>query len=532
MLRELARLVAEAIAYDGLDEMQGLGAALAETPGTVLILLDQMVAETRKKRPDDQLIQAFEFLLAEALAGLRRGVEDGHPKAVAEVATIQERVAALIGPDTLGGDTAMQILRQFTSARLDPGSAIRSAVAERHEREVAALPEDGPDLNDLLAEMSEQIGDDIFAFQAEIVEQASLFPEGGRAALAAALLGLDNPALRDAALGWLLDTDETTRRETAGLLQQAAEAGRLGGVSLRRLIAMRNWLSEAERPALDGVIRTLRRKGIEPTPLAPAGIRHILVTAVDGSGNRSLYLIAKDGRKQVLLSTLIKIGGGVTDAWTQSGLSKAEAEDTQQELILQAGCFENDIAFVRTSLAHALAEGSAAGRLPSFWLVDVIERAGLTGLNPERLGPEELVARLVADIPEARLDARALDTALAAGATWQDELPWAQSWFEDGPAVSALLDRKRLAGKQRETLMLEEYLPGRRHYWAETLAWTAFAAQRDPMAAGLWEHFALLARELLGNRPLSQIPLMTVIARQTVEAWQSRRKRVGVFPRE
>jgi hypothetical protein len=529
MLRELAQLAAEAIAYDGLDEIQGLGSALAEAPGTALVLLDQMVAEARKKRPDDQLIEGFEFLLGEALAALRRGVETGHPQAVAEVAAVQERVAVLIAPDALDNETAMLILSQFTEARLDPGSAIRNAVAERHEREVAASPEDGPDINDLMAEIAEQLGDNIFALQAQIVEQASLFPEAGRGALAGALLGLDNPALRDAALGWLLDTDETTRRETAGLLQQAAETGRLGGVSLRRLIALRNWLPEAERPALDGIIRTLRRKGVEPAPLATADIRHILVTAVDGAGSRSLYLFAKDGRK---LSVLIKLGGGLADAWTQSGLSRAEAADTQQELMLEAGCFENDLAFVRTSLAHALAEGLAAGRLPSFWLVDVIERAGVTGLNPERLGPEELVARLLADIPAARLDAPSLDAALAAGATWQDELPWAESWLEESPAVSALLDRKRLSAKQRVALVLEEYLPGRRRYWAETLAWTAFAAQRDEMGAELWEHFALVARELLGDRPLSQIPVMSVIARQTVESWRERRKRGGFSARE
>jgi hypothetical protein len=52
------------------------------------------------------------------------------------------------------------------------------------------------------------------------------------------------------------------------------------------------------------------------------------------------------------------------------------------------------------------------------------------------------------------------------------------------------------------------------------------------MGVDLWEHFALVARELLGDRPLSQIPVMSVIARQTVESWRERRKRGGFSDRE
>ncbi len=522
MLHGVAQIVAEAIAHDALDEMRGIGDLLAQAPGVVLAILDQMVAERDKKQPHGQVADAFEFMLGEALAALRLAAKHGDPEAAAEVAAIQERVGALIASDSFDGDTVMLILRQFTSARLDPGSAIRNAMAERHERAAASLPAEGPDIDSLLAEVAQELGGDIFAFQAEIVEQAALFPESGRAALAAALLALDNPALRDAALGWLLDPSEATRRETAGSLQQAAETGRLGGVSLRRLIAMRNWLPEAEKPALDGVIRTMRRKGVEPAPLAAADIRRILASGVDGTGTRCIYLLAKEGRKLSVLSALIAMDAGIDDLWSESGLSKAEAEDMEQEFVRELGCFESDLAFVRTSLAHALAVGLAADRLPSFRLVDLIERAGLTALNPERLEPEALVARLIADIPATRLD----EQGLAASATWRDTLPWAESWLEEGPAVSALLDRKRLSAKQRAALLLAEYLPGRRRYWGEALAWTASAAQGRANTA-LWHDFALIARELLGDRRLSEIPVMSIIARRTVEAWQNRPKRRG-----
>ena len=37
-----------------------------------------------------------------------------------------------------------------------------------------------------------------------------------------------------------------------------------------------------------------------------------------------------------------------------------------------------------------------------------------------------------------------------------------------------------------------------------------------------WLAFALVARELLGERPLAEIPVMAAIARQTVKARQAR----------
>lgn len=53
--------------------------------------------------------------------------------------------------------------------------------------------------------------------------------------------------------------------------------------------------------------------------------------------------------------------------------------------------------------------------------------------------------------------------------------------------------------------------------WAELLAWTAKAAE-DEVEGEERIDFALVARELLGNRPLAEIPLATWIAKNTVAA--------------
>ena len=63
--------------------------------------------------------------------------------------------------------------------------------------------------------------------------------------------------------------------------------------------------------------------------------------------------------------------------------------------------------------------------------------------------------------------------------------------------------------KQR-TALLTGPLQEQRQKWAELLAWTAFAMkhQRDGTD---WRDFAVVARELHGDRPLSEIPLMPLM---------------------
>ena len=74
----------------------------------------------------------------------------------------------------------------------------------------------------------------------------------------------------------------------------------------------------------------------------------------------------------------------------------------------------------------------------------------------------------------------------------------------------------------RPSVARREYLPARRARWAELLAWTALTLRQDEATEDAWMDFALVAHELLGDRPLADIPLMTSVAGKTVDAWVSR----------
>ncbi len=62
-----------------------------------------------------------------------------------------------------------------------------------------------------------------------------------------------------------------------------------------------------------------------------------------------------------------------------------------------------------------------------------------------------------------------------------------------------------------------------RRRWAEILGWTAAMVRHDPAGEDDWMSFALVTGELLGTRPIGEIPLMPVVAASTVEAWLERR---------
>ena len=85
-----------------------------------------------------------------------------------------------------------------------------------------------------------------------------------------------------------------------------------------------------------------------------------------------------------------------------------------------------------------------------------------------------------------------------------------------------MLGSKHLSRTQEVALLLQEFLPGRRRAWAELMAWTALTLRQDETTADDWLALALIARELLGDRKLTEIPAMTAIARRTVDAQQAR----------
>ena len=134
--------------------------------------------------------------------------------------------------------------------------------------------------------------------------------------------------------------------------------------------------------------------------------------------------------------------------------------------------------------------------------------------------PQELLDKLLADIPADKKSDAAVSRALAGSRRWEKDWEWLNSWFEDSEEALQAAQSQRTIKAQTEHI-LRNVVAARRERWAELLAWTALAA-RDEADGDDWIEFALVAGALLGDRPIEEIPLARRIAQNTAEALRDR----------
>ena len=305
---------------------------LQKQPEAVLDLIDMLLAEARKPRRNENLVSAFAFMTGQALEAMRYGAEGGQEEAAGMVEAVRQRLLVLSKEDRAEPALLLLILREFALAKLDPGPELRKQMQRLAEETPASAPGPG-DIETLdahLEDLAREAGGDPFQLYEQVREMAEAFPEDHRAAMGAWLLQSREAAVREAAVGWLLDASRSVRNSAASGIEQAAGMGGVSGSMLRRLIALRNWLAEADRLALDRAIQTCRRKGVEVGALPQAQVREVLVSGIDGAGAQSIFVVAREGRKNAIASLLVKHGIGVRDAWARHGLSRAECDDFRE----------------------------------------------------------------------------------------------------------------------------------------------------------------------------------------------------------
>jgi hypothetical protein len=324
---------------------------------------------------------------------------------------------------------------------------------------------------------------------------------------------LEEPAIREAAVGFLLNASADARRKLVELLELAATHGLVTPTMLRRMIAMRNWLPASDRNGLDQAIKSARKKSIECAPWPRPVVRQVLCSGVDGSGAFTLLMITELAGKSLVAGLLIKQGFGVRDAWVRRDVSITELRDIVGHAASEIGLAETSLDYARTVCCQALAINLDVGQLPPFAFLDCAEATGLADLNPEALPVGKLVADLLTEVDEKRLSTVAVTKTLRESADWLEQNPTLETWFEDN--VAKAIGTRRAPRAKQLAVLLSGPLQARRGRWAELAAWTALSLKhrRHP---GDWQGFAILARELLAERPLDEIGLMTAIAETTL----------------
>lgn len=512
LLIDLAKLVAKDVGTKRVGD-QSLYAAdvVRDVPDALPQLLDLLFAEDAKKRPSKRMISAYMYLFDQSLDSLRFRIEAGY----AEAKVLFEAVCARIADAGRGSgiDTTLLFLlmNSLNDAGLDPGDDLRGLFNARLEQDSRGSRPTGGEAspNGYFEQVVKASGGDVFLLFANLLETGASLPEDHRLAMAALMAQSDQPEIREAVIGWLLDPAPGVRNRVARGLGEISSTGGVSPTMLRRMITLRNWLPEADRPALDSAIQVIRRSGVDCASWPEAKLGELLISGVDGSGAVGVLATVAEGRKYGFASILLKHGVGVRDAWASHACSRAEVKATVDHAA-EAGLMAIDAEALRVAIGHFLAVGLANGAVPPFGLVDALETAGFPALHPTLVPTGRLLEMLD--------DRLASEAGGKTGAASIDHCSFLDSWFELGDEVNALLTGKRLSRAKREALVMEKVIEPRRTRWADLLAWTAYLmahAGRSETAASFYRE----ARAALDGTPLAKLPTMNHVARMTVEAF-------------
>src|SRR3954469_9989141 len=351
--------------------------ALQADPEAVLDLIEMLLAEGRKTRPNEKLVSAYVYMIGQALEFIRIAQENGQASAqeladAVRLTLLQAGTSGLVQPVLL-----VMILMEFANAKLDPGA----------------------DLQHLMANLFEQIGSErgAGASGGDFDSYLEDLPADPRATMGISLLRTGEASAGEASVGWLLDPSAEVRHAVASAIEQAAPHGAVSGSMLRRLIALRNWLPETDRPWLDRAIQASRRKGVECASWPQSQVHDALASGIDGVGAQSIFVLAREGRRRAIACLLIKAEVGVRDAWARHGLTRSEMEEFVGQVASGTEVFPVSSEYVRIAAAHGLAVNLASGIMPPFGLLDFVETADLQGLQPEALPLERLLSMLEAE---------------------------------------------------------------------------------------------------------------------------------------
>jgi hypothetical protein len=481
------------------------------SPHEIFTALEGVARHMPPAGKDETLAFGYLFLLQGLLEHLRYRSDRGYPDAVRLIADFQAEVAARVEAEEIDGHTLAHVAGALHQSQIPASPQLDAAFA----RQPVDDDESGPlpaDMRTAIAGFLELCEGDPFVLVGLLGEFGHALPAEVRATLAVEIARAGQPNGRGAAVLFLLDPDPVVRRAVAGAL--AGVASSLSPTEVRRLIAVRNWRPENERPEVDTVVRKARAAGIDCARWEEGRAETILATAVDGAAAQGFLLISPAGRKKRISSILTK--DGIADAWSGEPESRRSVEATLADSRMQAPMLPVSRSYLDGVFAHHLALSIEKGVAPPAGLLQVAETLGGADWQPARMDFSDTLTRLIAEIPEAMRKPAAVETTLRKSGELTDLEIVEESWFEDGPDIAQAAAGTR-NGAKLATYLLQSVIARRRDKWAGLILRTALWMREAPAEFELcWRELAIVAKALADGRDMSEIGLMREIAQRTV----------------
>ena len=507
---------------------------LEATPQSLMPILGVTVDAVSTKTRDEKLVAACLSLLRQQLELIRYRSDRGHKWAIRMLDQYQQEVMDLAEAKVIEhqdmfalvaalGHAKVKVKPELSEALMSAGPSLPDSIPPDQALDQAVRP--------LIDELAHNVTSPFEVMEA-MGETAAVTPPALRCFMALELALSPHEVMRDAVPLMLLDTDAEVRQAAAQALDQIAPSGALSPVSLRRAIALRNWIPEADRALLDQAIRKARVNGVQPAQWEQAPDLAQRASAIDGSGAQSMMFASRSGRTGLFAGLLLKQGFGVRDAWCKREASRREIASMVAEVQRKVVAPEVERSYIDLAVQHGIAVGVATNNLPDAAFLEIAEAVGGADWKDRRLDAAAEIETLFGELPAEQRNAGAITGSLRRTMGWMREDGVWDSWFEDDAEVRDALGAARQDDVNAASrLLLNGVMDQRRGVWAERFLLTALWAravrpgQPPPLGAGAravtWRDIVVLAHEVLSARPLREIPVMAEIAERTVIAARS-----------
>jgi len=497
---------------------------LEQTPQTLPVITEMLVDAAASRKRDEGLVLAFQTMLSLQLEFVRYRQDRGWDWANDMLEAFTDRLTALGRDSTIPRDDWFMMCTALTQARVPIADAVQVALADAGFKpdEDAGPPEQMMEtlrgFMDELAKMMSSPFEVIHSLQ----NAGAMLPAMLRSFMATELAISPHAVLRDAVPIMLLDDDDAVRRGAAAALDQTARPETMSAAALRRAIILRNWMPARDRAPVDAAIRKARLAGVEigAWPSAKADLEFHAST-IDGSGAQSILAVSRSGKKGFFGGLLIRHGTGVMDAWADPDLSRGKINKLLREAQISAPHARVDKSFVDTIVQHAIGTAVEQEGVPPALLLEMAEYLGGTEWRDRRLDIKAEAERLFKELDPEDRTPEGVEAGLDHGMEWMAKDDVFSSWFEDGPRVQQVLAKvARTSQAEMLALVMNDILPDKRAVWAERFLMMALwsLASGDGKQRARARDLVLVAHALVGDGPIGAVPVMAIIALQTVRA--------------
>jgi hypothetical protein len=489
-----------------------------ESPREIFAAFDGAADNMPPAGKDEALAFGYLFVLKGLLQELRYRMDRGYADAIALVDDFQAAVAQRARDGQLDGRVLSFMAGALQQAGIEavPELVAASTAASDSDIGIPRLA----DLEAAIADMVEACGNDPFELVAASATAGHAMPPEARGAMMATLATSELSGARSAAVLFLLDPRPEVRRTVAEAIRPVSAA--LSPTDVRRLIAMRNWRPDQERPAIDAIVRGARSAGVDCARQEPGDVEAILASSIDGATSQGLLMVSPVGPKARLASILIK--NGIADAFIGEPEPRRRMEEVLAKAFMEAAMLPVSRGYLDGIVAHHLAVLVAQGKTPTAGLLQVAESIGGADWQPHRLDPDKVLAELWADIPEKMRGDASVRSILRNSGRLPILRRLVDSWFEDDAEAARIVGERRTGPRsKRVEHVLNSLIAQRRSKWADLVLRTA-AWLRDADASGelSWREFAIVAKALAEGVDLREIGLMHEVALQTIDALEAR----------